>query len=396
MHAKSIFLTTAIMVLANGVILAAVMRNMPAVIRSAATYWCIGVLLSALGAMLFGLGAPLPRPLMLVSANAAIAFGMTTFHLAVRRFFDMPLKPVHLLPAALATLSVLVFSTVMPSFQIRVVVVSIAWAWIMAMCVKDMRGRAETDGSLAVASLTILFVLLGLYAIGRCAFLLALGVSNNFAVEDGSNWVNLVTPLLMALLPVIGTTSFLLMCGNRLQRGLERAAATDYLTGLPNRRGFDEAGKSAFLAAKEKAQPFALAVFDVDRFKLINDTYGHAAGDRALIHVATSLQSSLRPSDIIARTGGEEFVVFLFGLTPSQAGDMADHMRLTVEESKFCVDGTPLPVTVSVGVAFHHPADTDYDDVMLRADRALYIAKAKGRNRLEASVPEAVGGLGQA
>lgn len=383
MDAQSIFTAASVMVLANGAILAAICRELPATFRPAATHWCVGTMLIAIGCGVFAFGGALPRPLMLSAANGAFAFGLTAYYAAIRKFLRMDLRVWHVIPAVVATVTVLWFSAVTPNFHIRMTVVSIAWTAMMAMCARALTDASRGKPSLARTILTALFVLVGLYSTARGVFYLTSDVSQTFAVEAGSNWLNVLSALLMTLLPLTGTTAFLLMCSDRLRRGLERAATTDYLTGLPNRRSLAQTGAEAFRAAKAEQRDFALAVFDLDKFKRINDTYGHDAGDQALVHVANQLRSALRPVDLIARTGGEEFVVLFHALTPSEASAIAERMRAAVEESRFLVDGNRVSLTTSAGLAFRHPEDETHEDVLRRADRVLYLAKATGRNRLE-------------
>jgi diguanylate cyclase (GGDEF)-like protein len=383
MDAKTIFMTASVMVLANGVILAVVYRDLPAKLRGAASQWCLGTLLVALGCIVFAFGQPLPRPLMLSIANAAFAFGLTAYYIALRSFHRLEIRAWHFLPAAAATLSVMWFSAVTPDFRIRIVVVSIAWTWLMLMCARVLMDRTRGDASLARTILGAMFIGVGAYSAVRGLLYLSANTPDAFAVETGENWLNVVSAMLMPLLPVMGTSAFLLMCSDRLRRGLERAAATDYLTGLPNRRSLAGTGAEAFLAARAAGGGFSVAVFDVDKFKAINDTHGHEAGDRALVHVANRLFGEIRPTDLIARTGGEEFVVLLRGLATADAVVIAERMRAAVQHSDFIIDGGRVAITISAGLAVLRPGDASYDDVLRRADGALYRAKANGRNRVE-------------
>jgi len=371
------------MVLANGAILTAMVRELPASLRPAASHWCLGTLLIALGCFVFAFGEPLPRPLMLSAANAAFALGLTVYCVAIRLFLRLEIRGWLFLPALAASIAVLWFSTVTPSFPVRMAVVSVAWVGLMLICVRDLLGTSRNPASPARAILGALFAAVGLYAAARCVFYLFADLPEGFAVEAGGHWLNVLSALLMTLLPVVGTTAFLLMCSDRLRRGLERAAATDYLTGLPNRRSLAQAGAQAFHDARADGGDFAIAVFDVDKFKTINDGYGHDAGDRALIHIANRLSAQLRPTDMIARTGGEEFVVLFRALTQDDAFALAERMRAAVERSDFAVDGHRIQLTISAGLAVSNAGDTDYDGVLRRADDALYRAKESGRNRVE-------------
>lgn len=148
----------------------------------------------------------------------------------------------------------------------------------------------------------------------------------------------------------------------------ERQASTDPLTGLPNRR--------AFLAAIEAERPAILAVLDIDRFKTINDTFGHDRGDRVLRDVAATLRNSLRAADLVARWGGEEFVVLLRRSCAAEAIEAMNRARKAVE-AKPILEG--CPVTFSAGVV---QMSGDFDRDLATADRALYDAKDTGRNRV--------------
>jgi diguanylate cyclase (GGDEF)-like protein len=218
--------------------------------------------------------------------------------------------------------------------------------------------------------------------------------SPTVSLLDASNWLNLVTPLLLAVLPVVGTTAFLLMCSERIRRQWEMAAATDYLTALPNRRTIMGTGEARFNAARRAATPFAVAVLDIDHFKSINDRFGHAVGDQALKHVAKVLTVACRGPNMVGRHGGEEFVALLEGATVAEARLAGERLRRAIEDEAFVAKlkngGQTLALTVSVGVATLGAKDGLFEDLLGRADQALYAAKENGRNRVEASAPEAL------
>ncbi len=158
---------------------------------------------------------------------------------------------------------------------------------------------------------------------------------------------------------------------------LARLAVTDTLTGVPNRRAFDE--RFALLVAEGgRGRSFALALADVDHFKEVNDTHGHAMGDEVLVRVARTLQGSVRKTDFVARFGGEEFCVLFSDVDESQALRLTNNLR--------CQLGTehcPVPVTVSFGICANRPGErTDTSALLRAADRALYAAKHEGRNRV--------------
>jgi diguanylate cyclase (GGDEF)-like protein len=171
-------------------------------------------------------------------------------------------------------------------------------------------------------------------------------------------------------------------------------ATTDALTGLMNRRAFADWGKREVLRASRYADPFSLLLLDVDHFKLINDLRGHGVGDIALAALAALLAASVRSCDVVARWGGEEFVVALPSTPLAGAIQVAARMRAQLEEHEILdPDGNRVPVTASFGVAQLLPQES-LDQLVDRADRAMYGAKSAGRNRVfstprESALPDA-------
>ncbi|HEX9727081.1 MAG TPA: GGDEF domain-containing protein [Gemmatimonadales bacterium] len=157
----------------------------------------------------------------------------------------------------------------------------------------------------------------------------------------------------------------------------ELRAMTDELTGLPNRRGFESA-LSTF-----RGDTAALLYLDLDRFKLLNDTHGHIAGDAALQHLARLLRRGLRERDVAARMGGEEFALWLPDIARAEAIDVAERVRATVEGAPVNWNGKAIPFTCSIGVATMPETTTAAANLYAAADAALYRAKEGGRNKVE-------------
>lgn len=165
------------------------------------------------------------------------------------------------------------------------------------------------------------------------------------------------------------------------ERRLVEQAQTDGLTGLCNRLGFQT--QAALTLARQPSTGGSAAVLlgDVDHFKQVNDRHGHAAGDQVLIHVARILQSHARSGDVLARWGGEEFLLLMPGCSPEQAEQAAERIRQAVMESRVPVDDLTLPLSLSLGVACLGP-DESLHSAISRADVALYDSKRAGRNRV--------------
>ncbi len=166
---------------------------------------------------------------------------------------------------------------------------------------------------------------------------------------------------------------------------LQEEARRDSLTGIMNRRYFFERGKQEFDRAARYGAPFAVAEFDIDHFKRINDQYGHAAGDELLKTVCAASSAIVRKTNLFARIGGEEFAVLLVASDLAGAMRFAEFLRATVAQASLVFEGQTLACTISVGVAERCRDDTSIDDCLQRADRAMYRAKAGGRNRVVAA-----------
>jgi diguanylate cyclase (GGDEF)-like protein/PAS domain S-box-containing protein len=156
----------------------------------------------------------------------------------------------------------------------------------------------------------------------------------------------------------------------------------DHLTGIANRRTFFEAAELELARWKRLTRPLSLVLFDADHFKNINDSHGHPAGDSVLRHLAATLTATFRDCDLVARIGGEEFAALLPSTTQEQAELAAERLLRAVESDVVEVDGAQIRYTVSGGVATMNVNIIGLDDLMKRADQALYAAKHSGRNRL--------------
>lgn len=162
--------------------------------------------------------------------------------------------------------------------------------------------------------------------------------------------------------------------------GLRRLARRDVLTELPNRLAANERLHSEFVGMKRSDSAYAVLMIDIDHFKRVNDSHGHAIGDQVLQRIARALRATLRESDFVARFGGEEFIALLPATELAAATRVAEKIRQAVEASP---DPSAGPVTLSVGVAIANPKQASENEAVLDADKALYLAKAQGRNQVQ-------------
>lgn len=178
----------------------------------------------------------------------------------------------------------------------------------------------------------------------------------------------------------------------RMQRRLANLANTDPLTGAANRRSFMAALETELSRARRHDLPMAVVMLDLDHFKSINDTYGHASGDAVLVNAVRTINDSIRRHDILGRLGGEEFCILLPETDPGGAVEAADKVRRQLAAISIDSDHGPLQVTASFGVANLTAANASPDALLHAADEAVYAAKEAGRNRVCSAV---FGNLGE-
>ena len=169
----------------------------------------------------------------------------------------------------------------------------------------------------------------------------------------------------------------------KIERELERLVQVDQLTGVFSRRHFMSLAERELARAIRYGEKMSVMMVDIDRFKNVNDTYGHQVGDRVLREIGLIFWAILREADVVGRVGGEEFAVVLPQTEVAQAMDVAERLRHGVEHTAIPLDyGLPLGVTISVGVTHFAGVKTNFDTLLAQADTALYEAKHLGRNRV--------------
>jgi diguanylate cyclase (GGDEF)-like protein len=163
---------------------------------------------------------------------------------------------------------------------------------------------------------------------------------------------------------------------------LQQLASIDSLTGLHNRRYFFDVAEVEFKRSKRYNRPLSAIMLDIDFFKIVNDTYSHAVGDRVLVQLSRLLIAELRESDIRARIGGEEFIVLLPETNQSLAQSLAERLRKSIADMVVDVDGVPVKITISLGIACLDSSSKTLDDLLHLSDLALFQAKRNGRNQV--------------
>jgi diguanylate cyclase (GGDEF)-like protein len=198
----------------------------------------------------------------------------------------------------------------------------------------------------------------------------------------GGHFLQTSGALAMLVFLSVGSMGCVLIVTQQQTIALRRASRTDVLTGWLNRRALHDIATRDFRRCRRSNTPVYFLTFDIDHFKAINDRYGHSAGDTAICHVTALSARVLRGYDALFRIGGEEFAVLVTGATPDAVRGIAERLRESVAQSPLQVHGQPVPMTVSVGVAAIEKSDQKWEDILRRADEALYHAKQNGRNRV--------------
>jgi len=392
MHGDAILAALALLIAIKAMVLSLARPILPSAFRSPLFSWQVGTFAIAGGFAVSAVEGTLTRPIAAAVVSVLVAAGLTCYYRALQTLRNRKETWRDYIAAAVVLGAALCFGLVLPDVAVLVWVTLFAWAWIMLACAWILVGKAEDDPKLSR------HVMAALFAAGIGATLLRAAIRAPSAAghDLAANWQLLATSTLMALLPVIGTTVFLLMCVGRLKHNLEQVAATDHLTDLSNRRLLGSFGEDVFRRARAHGTGFSVAVIDIDRFKSINDSFGHEMGDEVLVQVSRRLKHSIRQSDFIARSGGEEFVVVLAQPRPEDVWVTIERLRETVAANCFRIGTVELAVTVSAGIATYCPTDASFNDILRRADHALYQAKSLGRNRVELAADSVPQGNGQA
>ncbi len=339
--------------------------------------WGGGYLVAAAAAALLASPASVPNPWSVCGANALIcgAYGMMW---GGARCFEGRRIHISLLAAGAAIwIAAFQFESVSQSLQARVSLVSAITAIYALLSACELWYARDRD--LLSRWPTLVLV------VGHAGFLLArIPFAQALASSAATGQAHGAVVTVMAFEALFATVSlpFLRVAMSKERTELEqrKAALTDSLTGVANRRAFFDHGGPLLEWAVADRQPAALLLFDLDRFKEVNDTAGHQAGDRVLQAFCDLVAGSIRPGDLFGRLGGEEFACLLANASMAHALHTAERLRR--EFAALRLPDLEVNPTVSVGVAMANEASRTLPALLATADRALYRAKAEGRNRV--------------
>jgi diguanylate cyclase (GGDEF)-like protein len=351
--------------------------------RGPLRWWAAYAVFSALGLALFVLAVlDGNNEHLRALGNVCVVASLICLQRGVWRFFGGPSHWWSHAAAMALTLAVSWFGMSQSWGPLRVAVISAVLAALSAATAWDVHRGTRRQFELRYGVLLALPLLLGAAVFGARSLRAIVSPQTIVAEVTANSALNIGSAVVYMIVALVFQLTLVTLVVSRLVSELKRASRHDPLTGLLNRRAIDEALAAEVQRARRLGAPFSVLMLDVDHFKPINDTHGHAAGDRALQHLATLLSSQMRDIDRVGRYGGEEFVVLLPGTPQEQAHGLAQRLCEKVAALPPMWRDAPLPVTVSIGVAEWLGDSGGLPALMARADAALYRAKEDGRNRV--------------
>jgi diguanylate cyclase (GGDEF)-like protein len=363
--------------LALGLVWAYVARAYPKF--GAARFWTGSAFAAAAGAALATLRFAIDSILPLFAGGTIMIFAACLGAMGIKQFYGRPVSwRGTALITGLGLASLTFFTFGYDSASMRIATYSLGQALPFAVTLKLLRQDGSRNPGARLAGIVTILII-AIYITRVVSSLLDIGGPFSYVQ---ANPVQLVLVLMLMFLSMAWNFGFLLMAIDRLRNEVADLALLDDLTGVANRRHLLQRLTEECARSERSGQPFALLVIDLDGFKRVNDTNGHAAGDACLRHFTVMAQTRLRPGDMLARSGGDEFCVVLPAATLREGAVIARRMLEACREDAAARAGAAIPISLSIGIAqWARETGACPDRLMAAADQALYAAKNDGRNR---------------
>jgi diguanylate cyclase (GGDEF)-like protein len=357
-----------------------VAQHYPSYAKRALRFWAGASVLHGLCYLLFSLRGLIPDFFSVVVANSLTVVALALNYSAVMEIQRLPYRL-----KGFAALTLLIFASfcyflyVDNNVAARIALIGVAAGGLIALIGYRFMTKKEHSKHSIYPLTGLLFMVTAAILLFRGGYALAShammpGLLARSPIQD-------MAFLAIFLSTVIGALYFTLIVGDEMTGELRRLATLDSLTGIYNRRTFDDLAKKELARAIRSGAAISLLEIDLDHFKQVNDKYGHAVGDIVLKSTTDAIAAELRQQDVFGRYGGEEFCVLLPDTDTEKGQTVAERIRKRVEITEVSAGSERLAVTISIGVATFAPGK-DFDSLMLEADLALYSAKAAGRNRV--------------
>ena len=365
--------------LALGLIWAYVSRSYPRF--EAAPFWTGSAFAAAVGAALAMLRMSVDSLLPLLAGGTVMIFATCLAVMGIKRFYGQPVKwraTALITGLSFAALAFLIVGY--DSVTLRILVYSLGQSAPLALAARLLLSRQDgriRAGARLAGIVCVLIV--AIYAIRAGGTLLQIGGDFSFT---HSGAVQSALVLMLMFLSMSVNFGFLLMAIDRLRNEVADLALLDDLTGVGNRRHLLHRLTEECARSERSGEPFALLLVDLDGFKAVNDTHGHAAGDACLQHFAVMAQTRLRPGDMLARAGGDEFCIVLPASTLREGAMIARRILDVCRADAAACVGADVPISLSIGVAQWTRETGPFPDRLIAAaDHALYTAKKDGKDR---------------
>jgi diguanylate cyclase (GGDEF)-like protein len=353
----------------------------------AARFWTAGAYLATAGAAISMLRGRVDPLIPIVLGNALLSFACWLGVMGMQRFYGRPVSWAQsLLFTAVTAAGLAVFTLWDDDMAMRIFIYSLGQSITLVAMLKLLLSRTDVRGNPG-ASLAGAIAVIGIavHAVRSASALLHFGGDVAFITF---NDFQAAMMLALVFLSMVWNFGFLLMAIDRLRAEVADLALVDDLTGVANRRHLLARLSEECALSQRSGEPFALLAIDLDGFKEINDGFGHGAGDECLRLFTGAAQSRLRPGDMLARAGGDEFCIVLPATTSRGAAMIARRVLETCRESFVRWEGSEIPIAASIGVAQWSPVVGAHPERLIAAaDQALYGAKKQGKNRYSVYEP---------
>ena len=376
LNVPTLWTVFAVNFLALGLIWAYVTRSYPKF--AAARFWMASAFVAAAGAMAALVRLFVSSPLPLLFGAAGVVAASCLAAMGIQRFYDRPVSwRLMIVTGALSLGGVVFFMVGFENMQLRMLSYTLGQALPLVLALRLLlwppEGRASPGARLSgIVILTIIAILVA-RTVGNL-------LGHDLSAKAGGQ-THAVMVLGLLFLSMTLNFGFLLMAIDRLRAEVGDLALLDDLTGVANRRHLLQRLTEECARSERSGAPFSLLVIDLDGFKTINDTHGHAAGDACLKHFTLMAQTRLRPGDMLARTGGDEFCVVLPSSSLREAAAIARRVLEICRQDAEACTGSDIPIAISIGVAqWDRGIGAFPDRLMANADHALYAAKKNGKN----------------